>query len=314
MQLYWGVDLGGTKIEGVVLSIETGAAFSPDAVLIRKRVDTEAHLGYDHILSQIVRLIDLLKDETGLTPEHIGFATPGTNNPATQTMKNSNTTVLNGKPMKQDLTRLLGVPIELANDANCFALAEATLGVVPDVLPTYQTVFGVIMGTGVGGGVVVRNADKPDSPAFVLNGLHGIGGEWGHNILEENGFPCYCGKRGCVEQVISGPALQRYYQQISGEERTMKEIIKLHQDGHDSFASQTVDRLLEYFGRGISTIINVLDPDAIVLGGGVGNVDLLYTEGVERARKYVFNKGEVRTKFLKPKLGDSSGVFGAAML
>jgi predicted NBD/HSP70 family sugar kinase len=314
MQRYWGVDLGGTKIEGVVLAIETGAAFSPDAVLLRKRVDTEAHLGYDHILSQIVRLIDLLKAETGLTPERIGFATPGTNNPATQTMKNSNTTVLNGKPMKQDLTRRLGVPIELANDANCFALAEATLGVVPDVLPTYQTVFGVIMGTGVGGGVVVRNADKPDSPAFVLNGLHGIGGEWGHNILEENGSPCYCGKRGCVEQVISGPALQRFYGQISSEERTMKEIIQRHQDGRDPFASQTVDRLLEYFGRGISTIINVLDPDAIVLGGGVGNVDLLYTEGVERARKYVFNKGEVNTKFLKPKLGDSAGVFGAAML
>ena len=314
MQTYWGVDLGGTKIEGVVLSAEGGVTFSPDAVLIRKRIDTEAHNGYDHILGQIVRLIDLIKAETGLTPERIGFGTPGTNNPATQTMKNCNTTVLNGKPMKQDLTRLLGVPVEVANDANCFALAEATLGIVPDEVPAYQTVFGVIMGTGVGGGVVVRNRDRPDSPAFVLNGLQGIGGEWGHNILEENGYPCYCGKRGCTEQVISGPALQRYYQQISGEERTMKEIMKRHQDGSDPFASQTVDRLLEYFGRGISTIINVLDPDVIVLGGGVGNVDLLYTEGVERVKKYVFNSGEVTTRFLKPKLGDSAGVFGAAML
>ena len=182
---------------------------------------------------------------------------------------------------------------------------------MPDVVPNYQTVFGVIMGTGVGGGVVVRH---PDRPAFVLNGLQGIGGEWGHNILEENGYPCYCGKQGCVEQVISGPALQRFYQQVSGEERTMKEIIKRHQDGNDPVASQTVDRLLEYFGRGISVIINILDPDVIVLGGGVGNVDLLYTEGVERARKYVFNKGELTTRFLKPKLGDSAGVFGAAML
>ena len=122
MQLYWGVDLGGTKIEGVVLSVEPGATFSPDAVLIRKRIDTEANKGYDHILNQIVRLIDLLKAETGLKPDRIGFATPGTNNPATQTMKNCNTTVLNGKPMKQDLARLLGVPVEIANDANCFAL------------------------------------------------------------------------------------------------------------------------------------------------------------------------------------------------
>ncbi|MBC3784700.1 ROK family protein [Spirosoma utsteinense] len=314
MQTYWGVDLGGTKIEGVVLSAETGTTPSPDAVLIRKRIDTEAHKGYDHILGQIVKLIDLLKTETSLTPERIGFGTPGTNNPATQTMKNCNTTVLNGKPMKQDLARLLGVPVEVANDANCFALAEATLGIVPGEVPNYQTVFGVIMGTGVGGGVVVRNRDKADSQAFVLNGLQGIGGEWGHNILEEDGYPCYCGKRGCVEQVISGPALQRYYQQISGEERTMKDIMKRYEEGRDPYASQTVDRMLEYFGKAISVIINILDPDAIVLGGGVGNVDLLYTEGVERVKKYVFNSGEVKTRFLKPKLGDSAGVFGAAML
>jgi fructokinase len=306
MQNYWGIDLGGTKIEGVILS-----APSPDAVIIRKRIDTEAHKGYDHILSQQIRLIDMLKAETGLRPDRIGFSTPGTFDPARQTMKNCNTTSLNGKPMKADLARLLGVPIELANDANCFALAEATMGIVPDVAPDYQSVFGVIMGTGVGGGVVIRGKD---GNPFVLNGLQGIGGEWGHNILEENGYPCYCGKRGCNEQVISGPALQRYYHQVSGEERTMKDIMERYYAGDDLFASQTVNRLLEYFGRAISVIVNILDPDVIVLGGGVGNVDLLYTEGVERAKKYVFNSGELSTKFLKPKLGDSAGVFGAAML
>ncbi|QJW90423.1 ROK family protein [Spirosoma taeanense] len=306
MTTYWGIDLGGTKIEGVVMT-----APSPDAVLIRKRIDTEADKGYDHILNQIVRLIELLKAETGLTPERIGFGTPGTFDPARQAMKNCNTTVLNGKPMKQDLTRLLGLPIEVANDANCFALAEATLGIVPDVVPDYQTVFGVIMGTGVGGGIVVRGKDgRP----FVLNGFQGIGGEWGHNILEENGYPCYCGKRGCTEQVISGPALQRYHQQISGEVKTMQTIMEGFSAGTDLFASQTVNRMLEYFGRAVSVIINILDPDAIVLGGGVGNVDLLYTEGVERAKKYIFNNGELHTRFLKPKLGDSAGVFGAAML
>lgn len=311
MQTYWGIDLGGTKIEGVVLSTQPDTAFSPDAVLIRKRIDTEASQGYDHILSQIVRLIDLLRAETGIQPDRIGFGTPGTFDPARQTMKNCNTTVLNGKPMKQDLARLLGVPVEVANDANCFALAEATLGVVPDEVPDYQTVFGVIMGTGVGGGIVVRGrGQKP----FVLNGFQGIGGEWGHNILEENGHPCYCGKRGCTEQVISGPALQRYYHEVSGTERTMKEIMERYQAGGDLIASQTVNRLLEYFGRAISEIVNVLDPDVIVLGGGVGNVDLLYTEGVERAKKYVFNSGQLSTRFLKPKLGDSAGVFGAAML
>lgn len=308
MQTYWGIDLGGTKTEGIVLS-----APSPDAVVIRQRIDTEAHQGYDHILNQIIRLIDTLKAETGLKPDRIGFSTPGTFDPARQAMKNSNTTVLNGKPMKQDLARLLNLPVEVANDANCFALAEATLGIVPDVVPTYQTVFGVIMGTGVGGGLVVRAKGRDKRP-FVLNGLQGIGGEWGHNILEENGSSCYCGKRGCVEQVISGPALQRYYQQISGETRLMQEIMDRYQQGSDLAASQTVNRMLEYFGRAISVIVNILDPDVIVLGGGLGNVDLLYTEGVERARKYVFNSRELNTHFLKPKLGDSAGVFGAAML
>ncbi|AUD01064.1 ROK family protein [Spirosoma pollinicola] len=306
MQHYWGIDLGGTKIEGVILS-----APSPDAVIIRKRIDTEAHKGYDHIMGQIIRLIDMLKAETGLTPDRIGFGTPGTFDPARQWMKNCNTTVLNGKPMKQDLTRLLGVPVTVANDANCFALAESTMGIVPDVVPDFQTVFGVIMGTGVGGGVVIRGRD---GVPFVLNGLQGIGGEWGHNILEENGHSCYCGKSGCNEQVISGPALQRYYFEKSGEERTMKDIMDRYQEGNDLVASQTVNRMLEYFGRAVSVIINILDPDAIVLGGGVGNVDLLYTEGIERAKKYVFNSREINTRFLKPKLGDSAGVFGAALL
>jgi predicted NBD/HSP70 family sugar kinase len=311
MQTYWGVDLGGTKIEGVVLSAEQGKLPSLDNVIIRKRIDTEAHLGYEHIMSQVVTLIDQIKAETNLSPERIGFGTPGSFDPTRLIMKNCNTTSMNGKPMKQDLSRLLGIPVEVANDANCFALAEATMGIVPDVVPDFQTVFGVIMGTGVGGGVVFRGRD---GVPFVVGGQQGIGGEWGHNLLEDDGHICFCGKRGCVEQVISGPALQRYYHEVSGEERDMKEIMERYNLGNDLVASQTVNRLLENFGLAISVIINVLDPQAIVLGGGVGNVDLLYTEGVERARKYVFNSGELNTRFLKPKLGDSAGVFGAALL
>ncbi|MFN4146551.1 MAG: ROK family protein [Runella sp.] len=306
MQPIWGIDLGGTKIEGVVLSVP-----SPEAVLIRKRIDTEAQKGYTHIVQQIARLVEMLSAETGLRPDRLGIATPGTLNPSTQTMKNSNTTCLNGMPLKADLINTLKIPVEMANDANCFALAEATMGVVPDEVPDFQCVFGVIMGTGVGGGVVFRGKD---GLPVVLNGLQGIGGEWGHNILEENGNDCYCGKKGCVEQVLSGPALQRYYAQISGRELKMKEIVERHHAHSDPFATQTIDRMLEYFGRGISTLTNVLDPDAIVLGGGVGNIDLLYTEGVVRIKKYIFNSGTVETKILRPKLGDSAGVFGAAML
>ncbi|GAA4457608.1 ROK family protein [Nibrella saemangeumensis] len=306
MQTYWGIDLGGTKIEGVILSSP-----SPESVIIRKRIDTEAGKGYQHIVSQIARLVDLLKSETGYQPVKIGFGTPGTLDPATQTMKGCNTTCLNGMPLKRDLEQTLGVPIEIMNDANCFALAEATMGSVPEVAPDFRVVFGIIMGTGVGGGVVIRGRD---GQPFVLGGRQGIGGEWGHFILEENGYPCYCGKRGCNEQVLSGPALQKYYEDISGEKRKLQEIVERHKAGTDPYATQTIERLLEYFGRAVSILVNILDPDAIVVGGGVGNIDLLYTEGVERAKKYVFNWGKLETAFLKPKLGDSAGVFGAAML
>ena len=306
MQTIWGIDLGGTKIEGVVLGSP-----SPEAVIARRRIDTEAHLGYPHIVGQIKKLVQQLEAETGHKPAQIGIATPGTLNPSTQTMKNSNTTCLNGMPLKKDLLAALKIPVEMANDANCFALAEATMGIIPDVVPNFQCVFGVIMGTGVGGGVVFRGKD---GHPVVLNGLQGIGGEWGHNILEHNGYDCYCGKKGCNEKVLSGTALQRYYQEISGQSLKMPEIMARHLAGTDPYASQTIDRMLEYFGQSISTIINVLDPDAIVLGGGVGNIDLLYTEGVERIKKYVFNSRVVETPILRPKLGDSAGVFGAAML
>ncbi len=306
MQTYWGVDLGGTKIEGVIL-----AAPSPDAVIVRKRIDTEAHLGYAHIVGQIGKLIQLMKAETELQPDKIGFCTPGTLDPATGTMKNSNMVCINGNPFRDDLTRTLGVPVTTTNDANCFALSEATMGIVQDVIPDFRMVFGVILGTGVGGGVVFRGLDgRP----VVQAGRQGIGGEWGHNILEENGYDCYCGKRGCNEQVISGPALQRFYREKSGESRNLKAILDRYHQGTDPHAMATIERLLENFGRAVSTLVNILDPDAIVLGGGVGNVDLLYTEGVERAKKYVFNDGRLNTLFLKPKLGDSAGVFGAALL
>ncbi|MCU0338523.1 MAG: ROK family protein [Spirosomaceae bacterium] len=306
MQHIWGIDLGGTKIEGVVLS-----SASAEAVVIRKRIDTEAWNGYQHIVAQIAKLVKILEAETGIKAERLGIATPGTLNPSTQTMKNSNTTCLNGMPLKADLEKILNIPITMANDANCFALAEATMGIVPDVVPDFQCVFGVIMGTGVGGGVVFRGKD---GVPVVLNGLQGIGGEWGHNILEEGGYDCYCGKKGCVEQVLSGPALQTYYTQISGQSLKLPEIVTRHYAGSDPLATQTVERLLDYFGRGISTLTNVLDPDAIVLGGGVGNIDMLYNEGVESIKKYIFNSGVVETKILRPKLGDSAGVFGAAML
>ncbi len=305
MQTYWGIDLGGTKIEGVILS-----EASPESVIYRHRIDTQSEQGYRHIVERIKGLVNHLRAKTGFSPNAVGVGTPGTVDPLTGLMKNCNTTCLNGMPLPSDLQQALEVPVVLANDANCFALAEAQMGIVQDVVPNYRLVFGIIMGTGVGGGVVIRGND---GQAFVLNGLQGIGGEWGHNILEEGGYPCYCGKSGCVEQVLSGTALQQYYEDQSGIFRKLPDILALYEQGNDVYARLTIERLLEKFGQAITTLVNVLDPDAIVIGGGVGNIDLLYQEGPTRASRYIFNSS-FNTPILRPKLGDSAGVFGAAML
>lgn len=301
MKPLWGIDLGGTKIEGVVIE----SAEHPN-VLARLRVPTEQSGGYDHIVGQIQKLIGMLESATGLKPERIGIGTPGSIDPPTQLLKNCNTTALNGQPLNRDLEAALGIPVMMANDANCFAVAEARFGAVRRKAPNAQVVFGVILGTGVGGGVVVNGK--------VINGLQGIGGEWGHNFLHESGGMCYCGRIGCVETVISGPALERYYAKQAGAHIKLAEIVARDYAGEDPVAAQTLSRLLEYWGKAIAYVINILDPDAIVIGGGVGNIDLLYTEeGLAQVRKHVFNP-RLDTPFFKPELGDSAGVFGAALL
>ncbi len=302
MKPLWGIDLGGTKIEGVVIESKD----NPNA-LARLRVPTEQEGGYEHIIGQIGKLIDMLKKETGLEPERIGMGTPGTLDPRTRRMKNANTTSLNQKPLGDDLEKKLGIPFTLANDANCFAVAEAKFGAAHEAVPNAPVVFGVIMGTGVGGGVVFNGK--------AISGKQAIAGEWGHNHLDDSGGPCYCGKVGCVETVISGPALERYYKGLTGESLKLKQIVDRVEQ--DEAARQTIQRLTHFFGKAISVVINILDPDVIVVGGGVGNTPQLYTDGVESAKKFVFNTGidHLDTIFLQPKLlGDSAGVFGAALL
>lgn len=287
-------------MEGVVLP-EKGSK----TPLVRLRMPTEGHLGYKHIVNQLFNLKNQLEVASGYKANALGIGTPGTFDPQTGIHKNSNTTCLNGMPFLADLKKVLGVEIAMANDANCFALAETTLGSVAEKMPDARVVFGVIMGTGVGGGLVLN--DK------VWNGAQGIGGEWGHNFLDDSGGPCYCGQSGCVENVISGPALEKFYHQTSGKSLTLKEIVVNHDLGTDPFAIETMDRLVHFFGKAISVLVNILDPDAIVLGGGVGNISLLYTLGVEEVAKNIFNN-QLTTRFFKPSLGDSAGVFGAAML
>jgi fructokinase len=296
----WGIDLGGTKIEGVVLR-----SMADPTPLVRTRVDTEADQGYDHVVQQVKKLVGIMEQQSGLSARRVGFGTPGVIDPILHTMKNCNSTNLNGQPLKKDIERVLGIPIEVANDANCFALAETKWGIVKEKAPDSRMVFGIIMGTGVGGGIVINGN--------VWNGCHGIAGEWGHNFLDESGGPCYCGRTGCVEKIISGPALQDYYALISGEKIKLKEIVSRFENGGDEYAIKTMDRLIYFFGKAVSVVTNLLDPDAIVIGGGVGNIDLLYEKGTKSLAQFIFNN-RVDVKILKPSLGDSAGVFGAAAL
>ncbi|MFN3840122.1 MAG: ROK family protein [Cyclobacteriaceae bacterium] len=299
-QQLWGIDLGGTKIEGVILE----SAANP-VVVYRNRIPTEAEKGYDHVLNQLARLVQDMKNQSRHPVLRLGIGTPGTIDPVTRLLKNSNSVSLNGKPLKEDIEKLLQLPVNMANDANCFALAETKMGVVSETYPEAEVVFGVILGTGVGGGIVINGN--------VLNGHHGIAGEWGHNFLDDSGGPCYCGKTGCVEKILAGPSLERFYESLTGSKKVLKEIYNLSLSGTDEAAKQTMQRLTHFFGLGLSVVMNILDPDVVVVGGGVGNIDLIYSEGVVSLKKYLFNP-RLETPVLKPKLGDSAGVFGAAFL
>ena len=300
-QNLWGIDLGGTKIEGVILH----SAQNPE-VLVRHRVPTEASQGYDHIVGQVALLVQHLEAAAGYRAARVGIGTPGTTVPKTGLLKNCNATVLNGRPLRADLAQRLGMEVVLANDANCFALAETRLGVVRQQFPAAKVVFGIILGTGVGGGLVVNG--------HIIEGFHGIAGEWGHNYLSEaEGYPCFCGKKGCNESILAGPALERYYAQQSGEALGLQDIVASAQAGTDAVATQTIRRLTNFFGLALSAVVNVLDPDVIVIGGGVGNIDAICQAGVASVSKYVFDH-QFEAPVVKPLLGDSAGVFGAAYL
>ncbi|MEW5755391.1 MAG: ROK family protein [Pseudomonadota bacterium] len=289
-----GIDLGGTKTEGIVMDAQGD-------IICCKRVPTPVQHGYKAILETISLLVEDLEQDVG---GHcvVGVGTPGARSSRTGVMKNCNTICLNGKPLFEDLQRFLSRPVRIANDANCFALSEARDGAGRHV----AMVFGVIMGTGVGGGIVHHGQ--------LHEGKQYIAGEWGHNILELDGPPCYCGHQGCVETLISGPGLVRDYRAHLDAEQTItaEKIVALAAQG-DAQAEDAMQRFFDRFGRALAMVINILDPDAVVLGGGLSNIDRLYTEGRAAVAKYVFND-EFRTPILKNVHGDSSGVRGAAQL
>ena len=286
-----GIDLGGTKIEGILIDEQF-------QVIKRERVPTKREEGYEAILSRIVKLAKSIIEDVPNLESPIGICTPGTIESETGLLKNSNTVCLIGKPIQKDMQGELGIPVVMENDANCFALAEATIGAAKK----YNVVFGVILGTGCGGGItMLRNIHR---------GANRIAGEWGHHCLVPGGRECYCGNRGCTEAYISGTALEKEWFELSGERSRVTDIIE---SGNYKNHPEWKENFLKNFGRGLANVIDILDPHAIVLGGGLSRIDFLYTEGKESVYKETFSK-IVRTPILKNKLGDSAGVFGAAML
>jgi len=292
-----GIDLGGTKIEGIALA-DTGEE------LIRHRVETPSG-DYQATLKAITDLVSYIEKTTNQTGL-VGIGTPGALSPATGLLRNSNSVCMNGQPVKADLEKLLNKNISMSNDANCFALSEATDGAAKGA----GVVFGVIIGTGTGAGIVVNGK--------VLTGPNAIAGEWGHNPLpwpqpqELPGPDCYCGKQGCIETFLSGPGLSNDYFMATGEHKTAIEISTLASSGN-KHAEESLLRYENRLARGLSHIINVLDPDVIVLGGGMSNVARLYDNVPKLWKEFVFSD-VVNTKLVPPLYGDSSGVRGAAWL
>ena len=292
-----GIDLGGTKIEGIALS-EAGDE------LFRHRIATPQG-DYRGALQSIAELIDQVEMGTG-EKGSIGICTPGALSPATGLLRNSNSVCMNGKPVFTDLQDLLQREIRIANDANCFALSEAVDGAAKDA----AVVFGVIIGTGTGGGVVIDQK--------VLLGPNAIAGEWGHNPLpwpqdsELPGPECYCGKHGCIETWLSGPGIIRDHELHNNVFIDAETLDNKARFG-DEEADETLLRYEDRMARSLAHVINILDPDAIVLGGGMGNIKRLYKNVPERWSEYVFSD-TVDTELLAPAYGDSSGVRGAAWL
>lgn len=286
-----GIDLGGTKTEGVRLD-------ERNRVRRRIRIPTPADEGYDAILGGVVEIVAGLEADGGRCP--VGIGTPGTFTRADGRMKNSNTTCLNGRPLRSDLAARLSRPIRMANDANCFAVSEALDGGGAG----RRVVFGVILGTGVGGGVVVDGT--------VHDGPNGNAGEWGHVVLEPDGPLCYCGRTGCVETFLSGPGLSRDHVGRGGDPVPVPDIVSRAAAG-DAVAQTSLDAYVDRFGRALAIVAAVLDPDVVVLGGGLSAIDRLYTDGPGAVARHVFG-GEFDTPIVRNVHGDSSGVRGAAML
>jgi fructokinase len=305
-----GIDLGGTKIAGL--------AIARDGRTLAQRRTATPQGDYDATVRTIAEAVRAIETEIGTTAT-VGVGIPGTISPRTDLVKNANSTCLIGQPLGRDLSKALDRPVRIANDADCFALSEATDGAAAGA----RSVFGVIIGTGCGGGLVYEG--------LLIQGPNAIAGEWGHNPLpwprawdyadERPGPLCYCGKHGCIETYVAGPGLARDHLAATGRDLPSEAIVAAA-DGGDAQARATMDRYVDRLARALSTIINIFDPEVIVLGGGLSQVPLLYRAVPERWKDYLFcadasstgGHTQVETRLLPPRFGDASGVRGAAWL
>jgi len=292
-----GIDLGGTKIEALAID-------NHGVELARYRIDTPRD-DYDATIGAMVGLVHRLEEKVGSIGT-VGAGIPGSISRITGLVKNANSTWLNGRPLDRDLIAALGREVRIANDANCFAVSEATDGAAAG----QHVVFGVILGTGCGGGVAIGGR--------VHEGPNGVAGEWGHNPLpwprpeEYPGPKCYCGKRGCMEMWVSGTGIALDYRTVTGKTLTTQEIVSQFEAG-DREATAAMERFEDRLARGLAQVVNILDPDVIVIGGGVSRVKHIYRELPKKLKAYVFG-GEASTPVLPAMYGDSSGVRGAAWL
>ena len=291
-----GIDLGGTKTETIL--------FDPKGKeIFRKRIPTPrpGKNPYQAILDTVQGLISETIRHIPISQTYtIGVGIPGTIAPETDLVQNANTTCLNGKPFKQELEKCLSHPIGIENDANCFTLAETRAGAAKG----YRIVFGIILGTGCGGGISIDGK--------IHRGKHWIAGEWGHFSVDPDGASCFCENRGCVETKLSGTGVENAFFQHYGKRLTMETIVDGYRNGHID-CTQIFKQFLDDFGRCLGGLISILDPDVIVLGGGLSNIEELYSIGVESIRRYAFHE-HVSTPILKNRLGDSAGVYGAAWI
>ncbi|MFN3405410.1 MAG: ROK family protein [Cytophagaceae bacterium] len=286
-----GIDLGGTKTECVILDQNYKIVF-------RKRIPTQKD-SYEALLKSLSDLYHEMVEIIGNYEHTFGIGTPGHENKRSGILKNSNILVMNGQKFRQDLETKIKRKIARQNDSNCFALAESVLGAGKGK----KSVFGAILGTGIGGGFIYNGK--------LITGLQSLAGEWGHSIINSTGSRCHCGKVGCVETFISGAGMEKRYFDVTGEKVKMEEIVHRYRIG-DQQAKLVMSEFFIYFGKAISNLITIIDPDVIILGGGLSNIDEIYTLGINKVKDYISE--EIRTPIVRNKCGDSAGVLGAALI